>query len=50
MAEKKGFEPLVEQSPTVDFESTALDHSATSPEKLKSIKTITILSYFIILC
>ncbi len=31
MAEREGFEPPVELSPTVVFKTTAFSHSATSP-------------------
>lgn len=31
MAEKVGFEPTEQQSRSIDFESIAFDHSATSP-------------------
>ena len=32
MAEREGFEPSEELSPSTDFESAAFDHSATSPQ------------------
>ncbi len=31
LAEEVGFEPTEEQSPSLDFESSAFDHSATPP-------------------
>ena len=31
MAEREGFEPPVPEMGTIDFESTAFDHSAISP-------------------
>ena len=37
MAEEGGFEPPVDGKPTVDFESTAFNHSATPPHAHESI-------------
>ncbi len=33
MAEEVGFEPTEEQSPSLDFESSAFDRSATPPRR-----------------